>query len=156
MIETKVQLYARLHKLKAEITEWQDYWGCESVHDSHIQIGTNNAHDRQLGLEQARANRAENKLEAINACAEFEKELKDLHKAKGDMQWKRYLSALSAAIDSENGFTELHTAAPWSDKQRLFTFYRATATAGQRCAAMEAVLAEEASGPPSKKGKPVC
>ena len=50
--ETEAQLAAA----NAEIKVWQDYWNCESPHDTHVQAGTSGPW-RQLGNEQARANR---------------------------------------------------------------------------------------------------
>lgn len=52
-------LKARAEKAEAELTEWRDYWGCESPHDSHA------AGSSQLGREQARANRLEAELDKL-------------------------------------------------------------------------------------------
>ena len=40
---------------ESDLKAWQDYWGCESPHDSHVSQGD------VLGKEQERANRAENR-----------------------------------------------------------------------------------------------
>ena len=50
--------------LLARLNEWEDYFGCESPHDAFVN-STKDPH-RLIGLEQARANKAENRLEA--AC----------------------------------------------------------------------------------------
>lgn len=49
-------LREQLAAANAEIKVWQDYWNCESPHDTHVQAGTTGPW-RQLGNEQARANR---------------------------------------------------------------------------------------------------
>lgn len=54
------ELQAEIEGLKRDLAEWQDYWGCDSPHDSHVQAGNSNPFSRQLGKEQARANTAEN------------------------------------------------------------------------------------------------
>ncbi len=66
---------AKITRLTANLAEWRDYWGCESPHDSHIQIGSSERYARQLGKEQARANTAENKLDKA------EREIKELREA---------------------------------------------------------------------------
>ena len=61
-----------LPEVAARLKEWEDYWGCESPHDSHVQAG---CYPNQLGKEQARANRAENTcrelLEALKEAVEY-------------------------------------------------------------------------------------
>ncbi len=60
----------RADKAEAELKGWQDYWGCDSPHDSHVQIGTSEPFARQLGKEQARANKAGNELDRERQRAE--------------------------------------------------------------------------------------
>lgn len=43
----------RIAELETELNEWRHAYGCDSPHDTHVGTGT------ALGLEQARANRAE-------------------------------------------------------------------------------------------------
>lgn len=52
----------------AKLHEWQDYWGCESPHDTHVQAGTTpDGFGRQLGIEQARANLATHRISELTA-----------------------------------------------------------------------------------------
>lgn len=69
-----------VERLNAKVAEWEDYWGCESPHDSHVQSGEPGQYARQLGLEQARANRAENKYDdQAGRYEEMEGELDEAH-----------------------------------------------------------------------------
>jgi hypothetical protein len=55
----------RIAELEAELEEWRDYWGCSSPHDTHVQSGERGEYARQLGIEQARANRVENAVRRL-------------------------------------------------------------------------------------------
>ena len=56
-----------IDRLEAELKEWQDYWGCESPHDTHVQAGTTDPYVRQLSKEQARANQATHRIVDLEA-----------------------------------------------------------------------------------------
>jgi len=63
-------LRQRAEAAERDLAEWQDYWGADSPHDTHVQVGTSEKFARQLGKEQARANTAENRLDQMTERAE--------------------------------------------------------------------------------------
>lgn len=64
-------LTLKIERLESELKEWWDYWGCESPHDTHVQAGIidPNSPWKQLGIEQARANRLQHEIERLAKTA---------------------------------------------------------------------------------------
>ncbi len=75
----------RAEAAEAALKEWQDYWGSDSPHDTHVQIGTSEKYERQLGKEQVRANTAENRLARAEAALAEAKLVIDA--ARGIRHW---------------------------------------------------------------------
>ncbi len=69
LFEQNVNIAAKRDKLAAQLKEWQDYWGCDDPHDSHIQSGSGPT-DYALGKEQERANRLAAQVEKLRAFAQ--------------------------------------------------------------------------------------
>lgn len=101
------QLPGMVIDLRERLTEWQDYWGCDSPHDTHVQIGNTQPRERQLGKEQARANTLQNQ----NAVLEQElvtlrgvlTALRDAVKAEPSMQGRKFVDlgiAVNNALDT--------------------------------------------------------